>query len=824
MKVLKALGVLVILFVSTADGSNSKAGKRRLKRVRDDSPTTETNNGHSSEDRRSRRRSSSRVSELGDAKTRQQEERSAATQHGMEVMRSDRQRRRDGKSLLDYSEEADEAAAPDSNNHPRRKRIKEDDEEVVMMDETSDIDLSSAFPNSIPRLVSSSSEEASASRDEEVSSSSVCEAVENALLSSTWYDDDDASVDTTLLIEEAGIIVDSSEYYVFDENDIVATVIRNEGGGNCLFHSIQASLHSLGIDVSSADLRQDVMVHAFTNLDETLIGGSDGDWTIRRWIEHFISNPDGLSGDFIDDPMSSANSVEEFLSLMGEDGTYMGDMALFLVNDFLMERHRLTLDVSLLDDGLNLRHAHRYSQSGYDNVVSVVYNGHSHYESLSRDDPFYANVLDDSFSLFFGSSDQADVLDNDNSVIASSASLQSSSASASPALPQLSGYRDLTDDDHELIFRLRTTKPKAVSYDKIAAKIGRGCTGSMIKSCLKYNDELSARIDAARDPVPSDLSVARRDEHGDIIPIINGSNYRVWTTEEDNMIIDAWNSGDHLAVIAHRLKASESEVDKRVRTVLRDRLDLSLLGTNREVRQPFTPAEIEDITDQYNDGVPRSTIAAQFNCSLNMLRSVLGMYDCVSKGCTRRACMAGYCSQCMKIFDINAYNKFCERVSSYVNWKYAHDMGYRVKCLLRNRLSKIIKKLGNPAVKGKTQAVSCSSRQLGGYLKLQQTGSKSWMTLANHGKLTSGRMTWQVDHIYPIGPYIAEFLTLLGFEEMMKRINHWSNLSPLESRENSDKGVDIPEGFYWDVKQGRWLWKQGYGTNYDLPEEDEEED
>jgi len=278
----------------------------------------------------------------------------------------------------------------------------------------------------------------------------------------------------------------------------------------------------------------------------------------------------------------------------------------------------------------------------------------------------------------------------------------------------------------------------------------------------------------------------------------------------------------------YRLKASESELSKRINKVLRLRdghgLDLSLVGTRREVRQPFTPAEIEDITDQYNGGVPMSTIAALFNCSMSMLRYALRMNNCASKDCTRKETMAGYCSQCMKIFDINAYKKYCERLSSRHSWKYVHDMGYKVKCLLRTRLAKIIKKLGHPPVKGKSQAVSCTSNQLGGYLKLQQTGSKSWMTSENHGVLTSGRMTWQVDHIYPVSPYVEEFLKVQGFEEMMRRINHWSNLCPLESRENFDKGDDIPKGFHWDVKQGRWLWKQGYGTNYDLPEEDEEED
>jgi hypothetical protein len=92
---------------------------------------------------------------------------------------------------------------------------------------------------------------------------------------------------------------------------------------------------------------------------------------------------------------------------------------------------------------------------------------------------------------------------------------------------------------------------------------------------------------------------------------------------------------------------------------------------------------------------------------------------------------------------------------------------YRLKSILRSRLSKLLK--------GEVSAVSdlgCSIEELKKYLELKFLPGMSW---ANHGL-----RGWHIDHIIP--------LASANSEEELKKLCHYSNLQPLWSEDNLSKG------------------------------------
>ena len=159
--------------------------------------------------------------------------------------------------------------------------------------------------------------------------------------------------------------------------------------------------------------------------------------------------------------------------------------------------------------------------------------------------------------------------------------------------------------------------------------------------------------------------------------------------------------------------------------------------------------------------------------------------------------------------------------------RYATDLGYRAVAILRSRLAEVFKKLGLEVQQGKTEAVGCTSAQLSRYIQQQMTGPNDWMSLENHGVIYAigESKTWQLDHIFPITEFVRQNQSELTLPEIMRRVNNWSNLMPLDSRVNNQKKADIPQGFHWDNERERWVWEEWTGNvNFELPEEDEEEE
>ena len=114
-------------------------------------------------------------------------------------------------------------------------------------------------------------------------------------------------------------------------------------------------------------------------------------------------------------------------------------------------------------------------------------------------------------------------------------------------------------------------------------------------------------------------------------------------------------------------------------------------------------------------------------------------------------------------------NKDTDRIwyREYKRNKYRNDPFYRLKSILRSRLSKLIK--------GEVSAVSdlgCTVEELKKYLESKFLPGMSWDNHSSRG--------WHIDHVIP--------LASANSEEELKKLCHYSNLQPLWSEDNLSKG------------------------------------
>jgi hypothetical protein len=113
--------------------------------------------------------------------------------------------------------------------------------------------------------------------------------------------------------------------------------------------------------------------------------------------------------------------------------------------------------------------------------------------------------------------------------------------------------------------------------------------------------------------------------------------------------------------------------------------------------------------------------------------------------------------------------------------RYANDLDYKMKKVLRSRLRGAIKDYANKGtVKSKqTMAlIGCSLEDLKKHLESQFTGGMSW---DNHGE-------WHIDHIIPCSSFD------LSFTEEQERCFCYTNLQPLWAEDNLSKGAKYEEG------------------------------
>lgn len=131
-----------------------------------------------------------------------------------------------------------------------------------------------------------------------------------------------------------------------------------------------------------------------------------------------------------------------------------------------------------------------------------------------------------------------------------------------------------------------------------------------------------------------------------------------------------------------------------------------------------------------------------------------------------------------KEYDKNWYEANKERKKEYLRHRYATDPEFRVKCILRDELRRLFKLSGLKREKRSIELLGVSWKEAHNRLiKTLPEGytEQDWLD----GKL-------HVDHKIPIAWFKRLYGTLT--EDLIKRINHISNLQLIPKEQNISKG------------------------------------
>ena len=104
------------------------------------------------------------------------------------------------------------------------------------------------------------------------------------------------------------------------------------------------------------------------------------------------------------------------------------------------------------------------------------------------------------------------------------------------------------------------------------------------------------------------------------------------------------------------------------------------------------------------------------------------------------------------------------------------DVGYRIQRNLKARVYFAVKEKGSRKHARTMELVGCTIEFLKSHLEKQFDHRMTWDNYCSF---------WEVDHIIPLSSFD------LTKEEEQKKAFHWSNLQPLEGKENRSKGAKI---------------------------------
>jgi hypothetical protein len=113
-----------------------------------------------------------------------------------------------------------------------------------------------------------------------------------------------------------------------------------------------------------------------------------------------------------------------------------------------------------------------------------------------------------------------------------------------------------------------------------------------------------------------------------------------------------------------------------------------------------------------------------------------------------------------------------ETVNKYVRDKYANDLQFKMKCILRARLLVALK--GKQKSDRTLNLIGCSIPELKVHIEKQFKKGMTWENWVYKG--------WHIDHKKPISKF-----NLIDKEEI-KRACHYTNLQPMWSLDNHRKG------------------------------------
>ena len=204
------------------------------------------------------------------------------------------------------------------------------------------------------------------------------------------------------------------------------------------------------------------------------------------------------------------------------------------------------------------------------------------------------------------------------------------------------------------------------------------------------------------------------------------------------------------------------------------------------------------------------------------------LLKCSREGCTNNAQKGGLCKRHGGVTRKTCSHEECTNRAILGGLCITHgdNMAFKMTRLLRTRLSTLLR-AKNTHIQGKNKLIGCTPSQLVKYIEKQFVGEMSWK---NHGGCGTGKKgrfsqgSWELDHIMPC----ADFKNIATSQEEQKRINHWSNLRPLDWQTNASEKASVPEGFSWDDDKGRYVWDEvrvAEGmVNYELPEPEEKDE
>ena len=126
-----------------------------------------------------------------------------------------------------------------------------------------------------------------------------------------------------------------------------------------------------------------------------------------------------------------------------------------------------------------------------------------------------------------------------------------------------------------------------------------------------------------------------------------------------------------------------------------------------------------------------------------------------------------------KIWRENNRDKLNEIAKNWDRNKKKTDLNYRLKCILRSRISKFFKRVKKS--KKTIELIGCDYETVRLHIEKQL---KEGMTWDNHGE-------WHIDHIIPCASFD------LTDPEQQKKCFNYTNLQPLWAKENLSKGAKI---------------------------------
>ncbi len=122
------------------------------------------------------------------------------------------------------------------------------------------------------------------------------------------------------------------------------------------------------------------------------------------------------------------------------------------------------------------------------------------------------------------------------------------------------------------------------------------------------------------------------------------------------------------------------------------------------------------------------------------------------------------------------YKAFRDRVNAYKRNRWATDIPFRLKEILRKRLRQAVKRCNTTKSANTMELVGCDAPFLKRHLEKQFTKGMTW---DNYGKF------WHIDHIVPCSKFD------LQRADEQRRCFHYSNLQPLPTKTNLSKGGSL---------------------------------